>query len=139
MNGLVVLYGVWLGVTSLLNGRPGNLVAVALILIATLATLGLLLRDENDRGASAVGLALGLTFALMGIGSPLPSFVLPWAYVAVMVWGFVATFVPAVPGELLWSRSGPALPRSPALSPTHQAQMKKVERSERRKAMFGER
>lgn len=138
MNGLLALYGLWLGIFSVQNGQTENLVVVGLIVVATLATLGLLLRDENDRGASAVGAALGLTLVFVGIGPPLPSLVLPWGYLAVMGWGLLATFVPAVPGELLWSRSGPALPKSPALSPTHQAQMKKVERAERRKSLFGQ-
>ena len=139
MNGLLLLYGLWLGVSSVSNGNPQNLITVGLIVIATAATLGLLLRDENDRGAAAIGLALGVAVLSIRLGSPLPSFILPWGHVVVMAWGLLATFVPAVPGELIWSRSGPTLPRSPALTPAHKAQMTKVDRSDRIKSVFGDR
>ena len=139
MNGLLLLYGLWLGVTSVIDGRLGNLVPVGLIVIAVLATVGLLIRDQNDRGAAAVAVAFGATLASLGIGAPLPSVLIPWGYTAVMLWGLLATFIPAFPGELIWSPSGPALPKSPALSPAHRAQMNKAQRSDRLKSVLGKR
>ena len=138
MNGLLLLYSFWLGVTSALDGVTQNLLAAGLIAIATLATLGLLLRDENDRGAAAIGVALGVCILSIDIGSPLPSLLLPWGHVAVMAWGFLATYAPAIPGQLLFSRSGPTLPKSPALSSTHKAQMAKAELSGRFKSALGD-